>query len=73
MAAVELLLRWPVGGLGGQGGHELTRMRNSAVLPFYMRCSYCCCFAFVLASDAMRAFMRMYIVMSFINILTNIK
>ena len=80
MAAVELPLRWPVcvltfegytlkgghvkGGQGGFSGQELTRMRNSALLPFYTRCSYCCCFAFVLASEAMRAFMRMYIVLS---------
>ena len=84
MAAVELPLRWPVGvltfegytlkgGQGRQGGQELTRMRNSALLPFYICCSSCCCFAFVLASDAMHAFMRIYIVMYFINSLTHIK
>ena len=47
----------------GQGGQELTRMRNSAVLPFYMRCSYCCCFSCV----------RVYIAISVIDNLTKYK
>ena len=36
---------------GGQvkGGKELRRMCNSAVLPFYMHCSYCCYFSCVRA------------------------
>ena len=61
-----------------KGEQELTRMRNSVMFPFYMRCSYCC-FAFV--RTCVRAYMRacvrtcvrVYIVMYFINSVTNIK
>ena len=51
---------------GRQELRGLTRVCNNAVLPFYMHCSYYCCFS------CMHVCVRAYIVI-FINSLKNIK